>query len=194
MAQELSWPVGLGIAIGTQAQIEEFDPEQTFKGTIPRMKATEEDVAAFETERGERLPSSYREFLLHADGWEQFYFTVDLFGIQELRGAGGWQHAQNLLTSYDAEEVLEESELEVTDLLPVAAGQGNDLIVVVREGRPNAGLTVWFDGGEYGRYDDFGDFFEEAVAMLRSWVKEISQPQGAELGDEIESEYQEGSS
>lgn len=177
MAQELTWPEILGIGIGTQAQMEELDPDESFEGTVPRLKASEEDIVAFEVRRGERLPKAYREFLLHANGWELFYFTVDLFGLAELEGGGRWQHAQDLLSSYDAEEVLEESELEATDLLPVAAGQGADLVVVVRDGRPNAGMVVWFDGGEYGRYDDFGDFCEEVVAMLREFVEDQQAPE-----------------
>lgn len=170
MPQEQPWPVDLGVAIGVQAQIVEADPAQTFSATLPRLKTSEASIAEFETEKGERLPTSYRNFLLHADGWELFYFTLDLFGLPELRGAGRWKRAQSLLETYEAEEVLDDSGLSAEDLLPVAAGQGSDLVVVVREGRPNAGMTIWFDGEEFGRFDDFGDFFEGAVAMMQTWV------------------------
>ncbi|MEU5874211.1 SMI1/KNR4 family protein [Glycomyces sp. NPDC047369] len=172
MSQQLTWPERLGAAIGMQAAIEELDPEQTFKGTVPRLKATEDAIAAFESQRGELLPAAYRDFLQCADGWELAYFTMDIFGLPELQGAGRWQHAQDLLSSYEAEGDLEESELEATDLLPVAAGQGSDLVVIIRDGRPDAGTVIWFDGGEYGRYTDFAEFFEIVVGMLQAWVEQ----------------------
>jgi hypothetical protein len=162
MPQENTWAVDLGVAIGVQARIVEVDPEQTFSATLPELKASETSIAEYESETGERLPASYRDFLLHANGWDLFYFTLDLFGLQQLRGAGRWKRAQDLLETYEAEDVLDDSDLDAADLLPVAAGPGTDLVVVVREGRPNAGMTVWFD--------DFGDFFEHTVAMMQNWV------------------------
>ncbi|WP_199042661.1 SMI1/KNR4 family protein [Glycomyces salinus] len=170
--QERTWPVDLGIGIGLQAQLETSDPEGLLGGTVPRPKASAETIAAFEQERGERLPESYREFLLHADGWEQCYFTLDLFGLPELRGGGRGPHARVLLETYEAEDILDESDLAAADVLPVAAGQGNDLVVVVREGRAEAGTVVWFDGGEYGRFETFGDFFEEILAMLQDYIED----------------------
>lgn len=168
--QEQTWPVDLGVAIGVQAQLEERDPEGLLEGTVPRPKTSEEQISQLERSLGERLPESYRQFLLHADGWPGFYFTLDLFGLPELQGEGKHRHAQTLLETYDAEEVLEDSSLPKADLLPVAAGQGNDLVVILRDGRPEAGTVVWFDGEEYGRFDTFADFFEEVVAMLQDYV------------------------
>src|SRR5690606_32576073 len=102
--QERTWPVDLGIAIGLQAQLEDGDPEGLLQGTVPRAKASEEQVSQFEATLGERLPESYREFLLHADGWPGAYFTLDLFGLPELQGGGQHRHAQTLLETYDEEE------------------------------------------------------------------------------------------
>lgn len=172
--QEQTWPVDLGIAIGVQAQLEERDPEGLLEGTVPRPKASEEQISQLEESIGERLPESYREFLLHADGWPGFYFTLDLFGLVELNGGGKHRHAQTVLETYDEEDVLEDSDLTAADLLPVAAGQGNDLVVILREGRPKAGTVVWFDGEEYARFDSFADFFEDTVAMLQDYLSEQS--------------------
>lgn len=175
-ANERDWPVSLGRAIGLQAQIEASDPEGLLTGTVPRQAATEEEVAAFEQESGERLPAAYRAFLLHANGWPGLYFTLDAFGLEELRGGGSAPHARELLETYAAEEVLEESGLNDADVLPVATGQGNDLAVIIREGRPGAGTVVWFDGEEYGRYADFGEFVDELVSMQEQYVAEQAAP------------------
>ncbi len=168
--QERTWPVDLGIAIGLQAQLEDGDPEGLLQGTVPRPKVSEEQITQVEASLGERLPASYREFLLHADGWPGAYFTLDLFGLPELQGGGKHRHAQTLLETYDEEEVLDDSGLSRKDLLPVAASQGNDLVVILRDGRPEVGTVVWFDGEEYGRFGTFAEFFEEMVAMLQDYV------------------------
>lgn len=167
---ERSWPVSLGVAIGVQAQVEASDADGQLTGTVPRLAATEEQVAEFERETGERLPASYREFLLHANGWPGLYFTLDAFGLEELRGGGSAPHSRELLATYDAEEVLDDSGLDSADVLPIATGQGNDLVLIIREGRPGAGTVVWLDGEEYGRYSDFGAFFDELVGMLQQYV------------------------
>jgi hypothetical protein len=172
--RERSWPVILGQAIGAQAQVEASDPDGLLAGTVPRPAATEHEVAAYEREAGEPLANAYRAFLLHANGWPGVYFTLDAFGLEELRGGGNAPHARELLETYDAEEVLVESALDAADLLPVATGQGSDLVVVIREGRPGAGTVVWFDGEEYGRYENFREFFGELVGMLEQYVNEQS--------------------
>jgi hypothetical protein len=175
MPQEHPWPVILGAAIGVHAQLEAFDTEGLLQSTLPNLKASEESVLEYEESVGERLPESYREFLLHADGWNACFSVIDLFGLAELQGAGRWQHAQTLLQTYDAEEVLEESEVRAEQLLPVGAGQGNDLIVVIRNGFPDAGTVIWFDGGEDARFDDFGDFVENFIAMQQDYVVHLEQ-------------------
>jgi hypothetical protein len=173
MPQEQPWPVILGAAIGVQAQLEEFDEEGLLKSTLPNLKAAEEQVVAFEATLGERLPENYRDFLLHADGWMSCFSVMDLFGLAELKGSGRWNHAQELLRSYEAEEVLEESEVVREQLLPVGAGQGNDLIVLIRNGYPDAGTVIWFDGGEDARFDDFGDFVENFIVMQQDYMAHL---------------------
>lgn len=168
MVEKPSWSANLRAAIDLQLESEALQP--MLRGaTAPNVGASEVEIASFESVRGERLPVSYRAFLSHANGWEESCFMIDLFGLRELRGGGRWQRAQDLLASYEAEEVLDESGLEATDLMPVAAGQGADLIVLVRQGRPASGTVIWFDGGEFGRYQDFSAFFQDCLRIFSSW-------------------------
>ena len=98
------------------------------------------------------------------------YFNLDVFGTAELSGGGKATHAQELLETYEAEDVLEDSDLAASDVLPIATSQGNDLVLMIREGHPEAGTVVWIDGEEYGRYPDFGAFFDEVVGMLQHFT------------------------
>lgn len=175
--QEHAWPVDLGVGIGLQAQLEQSDTEGLFEGSLPEPSAAEDDVATFEAGFGEQLPRPFRNFLLHANGWHDFYFGLNLFGLAELRGGGKAQRAAELIASYEAEEVFEESGINVADLLPVAAGDGIDLVVLIREGRTHAGAVFWFDGGEYARFEDFGEFFEFVLQLLQRYLAR-HQPEG----------------
>jgi len=168
--QVREWSVNIGVGIGLHARLEQSDKEGLFEGSIPNPSASETEIVAYEAEAGESLPVAFRDFLLHANGWNDFYFGLDLFGLEALRGSGKSHRARELLASYEAEEVLDEAEIEPSEVLPVAAGDGADLIVIVREGLPAAGTVVWFDGGEAGRYDDYGEFFEFTLSMLDRYV------------------------
>ncbi|MEU6246070.1 SMI1/KNR4 family protein [Glycomyces sp. NPDC047010] len=172
----LEWPVLLGLAIGAHSQIEALDTGTGFKIGVPRPAANDEQIVSAEAELGLRLPESYRHFLTHADGWEGAYFTLDLFGTPELHGQGHADRARELIETLTAEGDLEDSGLDVADLVPVAAGEGSDLVVIVGEGRPGAGTVIWFDGGEYGRYPDFAAFFTDLVAMLQTYAEGSSNP------------------
>lgn len=167
-----SWPVALGVLIGLQAQIEEQDAEGLLTATIPREKAREAAVVAYEERAGVPLPPDYRNFLLHANGWPGAYFTLDLFGLAELTGSGAARRARELLEVYEDEEDLAESGLEAADLIPVAAGPGNDLVVIISNDRPGAGTVVWFDGGEFGRYRNFAAFFQNLTAAVEAYTNQ----------------------
>ncbi|MCX9191746.1 hypothetical protein C3Y87_10025 [Carbonactinospora thermoautotrophica] len=86
MSEHSGWPALIGAMILVKNSIEELDPEHLQEYTLPKKKATEEEIQAAERQLGGRLPEEYRDFLLHANGWRAFYWTVDLFGTPELLG------------------------------------------------------------------------------------------------------------
>jgi hypothetical protein len=137
----------------------------------PRGPTTAEQVASFERELGERLPFSYRDFLLNANGWPSFYFMVDIFGLPELCGELNGHIGRSVFESYDAEEVFEDCGLQARDLLPIAGGPCSTLVVIVRSGRPTAGETIEFDGGESGRYADFAAYFNHTIDQHRRYLE-----------------------
>jgi hypothetical protein len=173
MNADESWPVLLGVAIGTNARLIELEPNIHWS-TLPRAKNSEADLRAFESEFAEALPPGYRDFLLFADGWEAFYFGMAIFGIHELRGGGNWRPAQELLRTYDDEEVLESIGIEMDDVMPIAAGQRLNLIIVYRSGTATPGQVVWIDSGEeFARFDSFKDCFEFMVTLKQRHLSRI---------------------
>ena len=155
------WPMMLAAAAGVHARLRELEPSH-HASTAPRPANTETVLRAYETETGESLPPGYREFLLAADGWEACYFQMDLFSLAELRSGGTEARGRKLLRLYDDEEVLEQLGIDAVDVVPVAAGQRLNLVVVYRFGTDRAGEVVWIDAGEaVGRYPDFRAWFAD---------------------------------
>ena len=162
------WRVVLGLTITAKRDLHERDPEQTDDDTVPRLKMSPQELDTFEREVGEPFPAEFHEFLLHANGWPGVYYDLDLFGSLELRGGGKWRTAQTLLEVYRKEGVLDALGLDPQGVIPVAAGEGNDLVVLVRPGWKNEGEVSWIIGGqEFARAEDFKAFVEFLMTQLK---------------------------
>ena len=168
-----SWPVLLGAAIGTNARLLELEPD-THWSTLPRVKNTEAGLREFESDFQEPLPPGYRDFLLYSDGWEAFYFSMGIFGLPELRGGGNWIPAQELLRTYNDEEVLENLGIDIEEVMPIAAGQRLNLVVVYRSRSADPGQVVWINSGEeFARFGDFMSCFEFMVSLKQRHLARI---------------------
>lgn len=169
MSERNSWPVVLGLTITAKRELHQRDPEDSDEQTIPRLKLTPEALEALEREVGEPFPSDFHDFLLHADGWEGVYYDLDLFGSRELRGGGRWPIAKELLDIYTEEGVMEALRLDPKGVMPVAAGDGTDLVLLIRPGWENAGEVVWIIGGQqYIHAEDYKAFVEFIMTQLQS--------------------------
>jgi hypothetical protein len=176
VTERATWTELLGALIVLKERLDRLDPDQTQPYTVPRVKTSEDEIAEYERDAGERLPEDYRQFLLHANGWPCFYFRADLFGLPELAGRGNWDSAQTNLRSYDEQGVLADVGLPAGDVIPVCAGplnMGTTLFVLVRSGRPKAGQVVWLDGEEIDRYESFYDYVVAMLDYLRAEVGKL---------------------
>lgn len=172
---DLNWPALIGDLIQAKARVDEVDPEHVERYTLPRAKATPDEIAQYESELGEPLPGAYRGFLLHANGWPAFYFDADLFGLPELRGGTSTQAAHQILDVLHEEGVLEDLGLARDDTLPIVAGPGlRTLFLMIRSGRPRAGQVCWLDGEQVDRFTDFAEFFTSMTAHIRQRITKLA--------------------
>ena len=126
----------------------------------PNAGASEETLARTEAQLGFRLPTSYRDFLMVADGWPCFYQDMTIFSTSdllggELRKLGGVQ-----LELEECIEAMASDGVIAADHFMVAAAQGSiDIVLMGRPGTPAEGTASWVRGEVLGRYDDLLDYY-----------------------------------
>jgi hypothetical protein len=172
---DLNWPALIGDMIQTKARVDELDPEHVERYTLPRVRATPAEISLYESELGEALPGTYRDFLLHANGWPAYYFDADLFGLPELRGGASAHVANQILDVLDEEGVLEDLGIARDDALPIVAGSGmRTLFLIIRSGRPHAGQVHWLDGEQVEQFTDFAEFFASMTAYAQQRITKLA--------------------
>ena len=167
------WRRAIGELILLHQHIRDLDRHGIWEHDLPRLAAKPEEVAAAERRLAWTLPTPYRQFLAHADGWRAFYQWVDLFGTEDLVGRPA-EAARSRIEELDRSGSLTQSGVESPDLFPIAmtrVGHGAvvpDIFVVAR--RPKNGEVVWLADEEVDRFADFDAFY---LAMLDYNRKEI---------------------
>ena len=138
----------------------------------PEVRATLRQVKDAERQIGFEFPEDYKNFLLHANGWNCFYQYVDVLPLHDLLNTSDIHR----IIMYNVEFVLEYEpaegqRLDQKNLLPVATGTHNvDTFVLIKHGNPNAGTAVWLSGDEIDRFPSFHEFY---LSMLDSNLLEV---------------------
>src|SRR2546421_11937729 len=111
------WKTEIAIAWKVQEETAKLDRNKLWEYFLPKVGATQEELARVEATIGFALDSRYREFLSYANGWRCFLQRVDLFGTAELQGGRAMREACAALEEIDS-EILAKSGLVRSDLLP----------------------------------------------------------------------------
>lgn len=178
MKEDEDWKTLIVQMVLVTQRMQELDAKGLWRYHHPRVAATEAEVVEAERGLGERLPSDYRSFLHHANGWPALYQAVDLFGTQELRGGEAVQRAAMLAEAID-DSVLTSSGVKREDFLPIAASRDDmDLFVLCRERSPAAGAVIWFASGEVDRFPSFREYFLALLDYNRAEVEHLAKSSG----------------
>jgi hypothetical protein len=115
------WRPAIVRMVEIKQAIYEADTDGLWEYHLPKVAATEDEIAAVEARLGIRLDPQYREFLRYANGWPSFYQSVDLFGTEDLAGGPMMDHVNEMLDVIEPEPVLEQAGLRAAirrDLKP----------------------------------------------------------------------------
>jgi hypothetical protein len=133
---------------------------------LPELKATDEQIARVEDDLGVELPSSYREFLRHANGWRGFFQTVDLLGCDDLTGGRYQEYYRSLVDALRPPERAAAGLSAERQICIGATLVDRDLFVLSypADGSPK---VIWTAGEEVDRWCDFEDFFRSMIEYNR---------------------------
>ena len=148
-------------------KLDAVDKAHLWEYCLPRIAATEDELAAVEARIGEALDPIYREFLSYAGGWPAFFHDADLFGPEDFLGGAHFHHATEMLGFVD-ERVLSSAGFRRDELIPIAASREDlDLFVITRRTTSTPGIVIWLADSEIDRFRNFDEFFAAMVDYHR---------------------------
>lgn len=158
-------------------QIDDVDVKGLWEYHLPKVAATEDQIAAAEAHLGVRLDAQYREFLGYANGWPSFLQDIDLFGTEDLTGGPRFDLASRLLHAVEP-LVLEQAGLARDAVVPIAASTTDrDIYLMPTIDGIQAPPVVWISGEEVDRFSSFEDY---VLAMIEYNRRELAMLRGDE--------------
>lgn len=153
----LNYRDAIGYLYILREHIRKIDTKGLFEYYCPRVRATEEEVLAWESKYHVCLPNSYKNFLMAANGWKCVSQDKDLLSLEEL-------------TLLKNDKYIEARDFCINNLkntgnpdllLPIAASDFSyDLYLLVLDKKTEYyGQVIWVAGEEIERYKDFDSFF-----------------------------------
>ena len=161
------WREEIAIAWHIKNETAKLDTEGLWEYPLPRIAATEQQLAEAEASIGHKLDPRYRQFLSFANGWKSFYQDVRLFDTDELSDSALIE-GEDLSLRESVPEGRKMKNANANDLLPIAMSTTDrDLFVIGRPGSPVDGQVFWLSGGEIDRFASFDDYFLAMVDYNR---------------------------
>jgi hypothetical protein len=171
----MDWNTEIAIAWQVQQANQQFDRVGLWNYRLPHVAATHEKVAYAEMVLGFELDPRFRLFLSYADGWPDFYQSVDLFGTSDLVGGRLMEKASEMLRVID-DAVWQHAKVELDNVLPIAVSKADrDVFVIVTPHQSNAGQVLWFSGTMVEAFPDFDEFFLSMVDYNRETLADFKK-------------------
>ncbi|NWB46393.1 SMI1/KNR4 family protein [Pseudomonas gingeri] len=166
----MNWKQEIARLALIKSEIKKLDVNGVWPYHLPSVAATETEIQEASTQVGGLFDGGYLDFLRHANGWDGFYQSVNLFGCDDLVGGERMKKAVEALLDID-EIALRQSELLRSELIPIAASDVDVDIFFMSKNKliGNVGV-VWFAGQEIQRFQNFEEFF---LAMIDYNLEEL---------------------
>ena len=162
------WKIEISKMVYIKQTIADLDHENLWTHSFSQVAATENEIIQVEKNIGTPLDSTFKDFLLHANGWKGFYQSVDLFGTLDLLDEEKMRVAISLLDQTS----MKSSNVNLECMLPIGATLV-DLDVFCLDLR--TGNIIWFAGNEIERYPNFIEFFLTMLDYNREEVTDLKK-------------------
>ena len=180
---KIDWERSIQELIAVKREASQADGNES---PLPHPPATEAELAAAEAHLGLSLDPQYREFLRHANGWDDFFISTRLFGTDDLLGTTDLMRiARECIDAYvefnpsgtfpDDEDPLEEWEkgsplnmISPKDVLPIGFSTATGAMAMIgRGGTSCAGQVIDIYGTAVSRHRDFHAFVRAAIEVAK---------------------------
>lgn len=169
------WQDKIAVMIYIKQAIMKLDVNNLWSHDLPEIAASEEELQKTERILGYRLDNYYRDFLKSANGWKEFYQTVNLFGTKELSGSKIMKYALSLLEAVD-DSVFRSIGFTKNELLPIAASEyDKDLFVISVPSSRKPGVIIWLAGEEIDRFPNFKEYYLAMLDYNRDEVHDLEE-------------------
>jgi hypothetical protein len=143
---------------------------------FPEVRADENMICELEKDLGFRLPSSYRDFLLHANGWRGFFQTTDLLGSRELLRGNHRSYFQRVYSGLNTSDWTALG-LDPEKVLAIGVNleDRNVFMLDLASYRENDAPVVWLDGARIEDWPNFEEFFLAMIEYNRLEVEHFEE-------------------
>jgi hypothetical protein len=143
--------------------------------------ATGESIAVAEHDLGFALDPDYREFLLHLNGWPDFYSDISILALDQLGHGAAWARACQLLEifyGYPPKPNLPQK----GELFPIAISAfQSDVLAVIRTGQ-TTGLghpIIWLANDEVERFPNMKEMVRFYLTEMNRELTDLTRPDKA---------------
>ncbi|NYI03425.1 SMI1/KNR4 family protein [Allostreptomyces psammosilenae] len=177
MTTDDKWGPLIGQMILLKQQIAETGAIPTFRYTLPRVAAREEEIAAAEARLGAPLDPGYRTFLTYANGWDAFDVSLRLFGTEDFGQGDAWRLGESYVDTFCS--FPENAQYPPTALLPIAVAlEDKDLLCAVTAPHEEAGRILWIAGEIVDMFDTFEEYFASMIEYHKEDLQEARSSAG----------------
>jgi hypothetical protein len=165
--RNIDWKKEIVTIVMIKQALARVDKRNLYPHHLPKIRASEKKIEDCESALGFCLNDEHRDFLLHADGWDGFVLSTNLFGCPDFLGSGRYREAQSVMDTWEAKMFcslggsrhdffpIAYSELD-RDLFTMRVSDGKALPAVFWTAEPS---KFWTAEREVDRFPSFHEFF-----------------------------------
>ena len=168
----IDYKAAIGYLYLVRERIRKVDHQELFEYYLPKVKTTDDAITEWEEHNDLKLPDSYKEFLLSANGWKYVNQDRDLFSLEDLTLSKESKYIQMRDSSAASLNDVGDKNL----LMPVGASQYSDdiYLMVLDKNSESYGQVIWAADEEIERYKDFEEFFLFLIAYNKHFYTSLT--------------------